>query len=575
MQWSLILDIARNVGLIGIIAYLTTRLPAVRHALSQSAFRSRDKLILALVFGGFSAFGNFLGIPVMGSMANTRIVGPIAGGLIGGVWVGVGAGLLGAIPRYFMGGFTMWASVIANVIAGLISGLAYGKFRSRRLELPVALATGFCAEVVLKLLVLLLSEPFELAWELEKIIGIPTIIANTLAVGLFIYIIRDVFQEQDKVQAKSAQQSMRLIQQSTELMSEGLNPKTAGKIVRIIWLETNAAAVALTDTTQILGFIGTGQDHHVAGSSLPFQIAVEMVENTKTIIHMDKQAWGCENHNCNLSGLIMAPFIVDGSLQGTLLFFKANEAMVTPYELEMVQGIADFLSLMLDKRQLDEQKIMLSQAEYNMLKAQVNPHFLFNTLGTIRALVRTAPEKARARIKDLSDFLRRSLERTDDMIPLAEEMDLVRSFVRLEQSRFGDRVRVSEVIQTDLMDVMIPVFAVQPIMENAIKHGLAAKRNGGNIQLRIRKNVELLQIDVEDDGAGIAPERLAQILKFDGSLDRSAAGTGIGLNNIQKRIQTTFGANYGLRITSQPGKGTLVQIELPIISSREANLDDV
>ena len=569
MQWPLILDIARNVGLIGIIAYLTTRLPAVRHALSHSSFRSRDKLILILVFGGFSAFGNFLGIPVMGSMANTRIVGPIAGGLIGGVWVGVGAGLLGAIPRYFMGGFTMWASVIANIIAGLISGLAYWKFRSRRLELPVALVTGFCAELMLKFLVLLLSKPFERAWELEKIIGIPTIIANTLAVGLFIYIVRDVFQEQDKVQAKAAQQSMRLIQQSTELLSEGLNSKTAAKIVRIIWLQTNAAAVALTDTTQLLGFIGTGQEHHLAGSPLPIQIAAEMAENSKTIIPMDKQAWGCHNHNCSLSGLIMAPLIVDGTLQGSLLFFKANEATVTTYEMEMVQGIADFLSLMLDKRQLDEQKIMLSQAEYNMLKAQVNPHFLFNTLGTIRALIRTAPEKARARIKDLSDFLRRSLERTDDMIPLAEEMDLVRSFVRLEQSRFGERVRVSEVIQSDLTEVMIPVFTLQPIMENAIKHGLAAKRNGGSIQLRIRKSADLLQIDVEDDGAGISPERLARILQFDGGLERSTAGTGIGLNNIQKRIQTAFGAEFGLRITSRLGTGTLVQIELPILNRKE------
>ena len=569
MQWPLILDIARNVGLIGIIAYLTTRLPAVRHALSHSSFRSRDKLILILVFGGFSAFGNFLGIPVMGSMANTRIVGPIAGGLIGGVWVGVGAGFLGAIPRYFIGGFTMWASVIANIIAGLISGLAYWKFRSRRLELPVALVTGFCAELMLKFLVLLLSKPFERAWELEKIIGIPTIIANTLAVGLFIYIVRDVFQEQDKVQAKAAQQSMRLIQQSTELLSEGLNSKTAAKIVRIIWLQTNAAAVALTDTTQLLGFIGTGQEHHVVGSTLPIQIAAEMAENSKTIIPMDKQAWGCPNHNCSLSGLIMAPLIVDGTLQGSLMFFTANEATVTPYEMEMVQGIADFLSLMLDKRQLDEQKIMLSQAEYNMLKAQVNPHFLFNTLGTIRALIRTAPEKARARIKDLSDFLRRSLERTDDMIPLAEEMDLVRSFVRLEQSRFGERVRVSEMIQSDLTDVMIPVFTLQPIMENAIKHGLAAKRNGGSIQLRIRKSADLLQIDVEDDGAGISPERLARILQFDGGLERSTAGTGIGLNNIQKRIQTAFGAEFGLRITSHLGTGTLVQIELPILNRKE------
>lgn len=570
MQWPLILDIARNVGLIGIIAYLTTRLPAVRHALSQSSFRSRDKLILALVFGAFSAFGNFLGIPVMGSMANTRIVGPIAGGLIGGVWVGVGAGLLGALPRYFMGGFTMWASVLANMVAGLISGFVYYKFRSRRLELPVALATGLCAEVMLKLLVLGISEPFERAWELEKIIGIPTIIANTLAVGLFVYIVRDVFQEQDKVQAKAAQRSMRLIQQSTELLSEGLNPKTAGKIVSIIRLETNAAAVALTDTQHFLAFAGAGQEYHRPGDSLPIVIKTWPGEYERGILEIDKPAWGCrDDHRCSLTSLIRAPLMIDGNLCGALLVLKADNDLITPYELEMVQGIADFLSLMLDKRQLDEQKIMLSQAEYNMLKAQVNPHFLFNTLSTIRALVRTAPEKARARIKDLSDFLRQSLERSHDMVSLAEEMDLVHSYIRLERSRFGDRIRVSEMIQTELMDVILPIFSLQPLVENAIKHGLSSKHSGGNLQLRIYRDEDCLLVDVEDDGLGICAERLAQIIKFDGHLNRVAGSAGIGLNNIHKRIQTTFGKNFGLKITSQQGKGTLVQIRLPIIRRQE------
>ncbi len=570
MQWPLILDIARNVGLIGIIAYLTTRLPAVRHALSQSSFRSRDKLILALVFGAFSAFGNFLGIPVMGSMANTRIVGPIAGGLIGGVWVGVGAGLLGALPRYFMGGYTMWASVLANIVAGLISGFVYYKFRSRRLELPVALTTGLCAEVMLKLLVLGISEPFERAWELEKIIGIPTIIANTLAVGLFVYIVRDVFQEQDKVQAKAAQRSMRLIQQSTELLSEGLNPKTAGKIVSILRLETNAAAVALTDTQHFLAFAGTGQAYHRPGDSLPVAIETWHGEYERGILEIDKPAWGCrDDHRCSLSSLIRAPLMIDGNLCGALMVFKADGDLITPYELEMVQGIADYLSLMLDKRQLDEQKIMLSQAEYNMLKAQVNPHFLFNTLSTIRALVRTAPEKARARIKDLSDFLRQSLERSHDMVSLAEEMDLVHSYVRLERSRFGDRIQVSEMIQTELMDVMLPIFSLQPLVENAIKHGLSSKRSGGNLQLRIYKNEDCLLVDVEDDGLGISAGRLAQIVKFDGHLNRGASSAGIGLNNIHKRIQTTFGKKFGLKITSQQGKGTLVQIRLPIIRRQE------
>lgn len=565
----LILDIARNVGLIGIIAYLTTRLPAVRHALSQYSFRDRDKFVLAIVFGGFSAFGNFLGIPVMGSMANTRIVGPIAGGLIGGVWVGVGAGILGALPRYFMGGFTMWASVLANIAAGLISGFVYYKFRTRRLELPVALATGLCAEIVLKLLVLLLSEPFERAWELEKIIGIPTIIANTLAVGLFVYIVRDVFQEQDKVQAKSAQRSMRLIQQSTELLSEGLNVKTAGKIARIIWLETNAAAVAVTNTQQFLAFAGAGQEQNQSGDRLPFFLSDWNGERDRQIVGLDRQTWSCQHGQRCLTSLVRAPLMLDGELRGALIVFKANGDLVTPSEMELVQGIADFLSLMLDKRQLDEQKIMLSQAEYSMLKAQVNPHFLFNTLSTIRALVRTAPENARARIKDLSDFLRQSLERSEDMVSLAEELDLVRSYIRLERSRFGDRIQVSEMIEAELMDVRLPVFTLQPLMENAIKHGLASKDSGGNLQLRIYKNEQHLLIDVEDDGLGMSTERLGQILKFNGHLSRSTTGAGIGLNNIQKRIQTTFGPDFGLKISSQPGKGTLVQIRLPIIRRRD------
>ena len=167
INWPLVLDISRNVAFIGMGAYLTTRLPAIRRALTQSEFRAKDKLILALVFGAFSAFGNWLGIPVMGSMANTRIVGPIAGGLIGGPFVGIGAGIIGAIPRYFMGGYTMWASVLANVIAGVVSGMAYRLLGFRRLELQSALFTGVICELILKGMVLTMSKPFEKAWELE------------------------------------------------------------------------------------------------------------------------------------------------------------------------------------------------------------------------------------------------------------------------------------------------------------------------------------------------------------------------------------------------------------------------
>ena len=568
-QWQLILDIVRNVGLIGVGAYVSTRLPAIRRALTYSHYRLHDKIILALVFGAFSAMGNYIGIPVVGALANTRIVGPIAGGLLGGPLVGVGAGILGAIPRYLIGGYTVAASVLANILAGLISGYVYKKYGPGRLNLKIALTTAFVCELNLKILILLLSKPFEKAWELEKIIGIPTMVANSLAVGLFFYIVRDVFQEQQKVQAQSAQQAIRLIQQTTELLHEGLNAKTALKIANILRTETKAAAVAITDNEKVLGFVGAGADHHTANSPILTQATKQAIHSRNTLIFNSKAEIGCPDPLCPLTSVIEAPLIVDGQVQGILILYKANDEVITSYEAEIIQGVADFLGLLLDRHSLGEQKMMRAQAEYNMLKAQVNPHFLFNTLGTIRALVRTSPEQARARIKDLSDFLRRSLEHGKEMTRLAEELEIVRSYIRLEQSRFGERIRVKEEIPDSVLECYLPVFSLQPIVENAIKHGLSSKRDGGTLVIRIYETGDFLHMEVEDDGAGIPFTRLREIRQFDGTSAREAAGAGIGLNNVHKRIQVRFGPQYGIQIDSREGEGTTVKVVLPLLRKGE------
>ena len=134
--WTLVLELAQNVSTIGLAAFLTTRLPAIKKALTNSHYRLREKLILVVVFGSFSAVGNWMGIPIfLGALANTRIVGPLAGGLLGGPIVGVGAGILGAIPRYYMGGFTVWASVISNILAGYLAGWVYNRYGPQRINL--------------------------------------------------------------------------------------------------------------------------------------------------------------------------------------------------------------------------------------------------------------------------------------------------------------------------------------------------------------------------------------------------------------------------------------------------------
>ena len=187
------LQVLYNFAVIGLSAYLIAQLAPFRRTIKHQSSSWRDRGFLILVFGLLSVLGNGLGIPLHGALANNRIVGPIVGGLLGGPIVGMGAGLIGAIPRYFMGGYTMEAAVISNVIIGLWSGYVHLHYRPHRITLLIALKTAILSEFILKSLILLLSEPFEAAWELEKFIAIPTIISNSLSSCLFLYIVQDIF----------------------------------------------------------------------------------------------------------------------------------------------------------------------------------------------------------------------------------------------------------------------------------------------------------------------------------------------------------------------------------------------
>jgi LytS/YehU family sensor histidine kinase len=187
-------------------------------------------------------------------------------------------------------------------------------------------------------------------------------------------------------------------------------------------------------------------------------------------------------------------------------------------------------------------------------------------LGTIHALVRISPEKARMCIKDLSDFLRRTLDHQSDLVRLSEELEIVQSYIRLEKARFGDRIQVSFDIDPAISEAFIPVFSLQPLVENAIKHGLSTKRNGGKLFVKVYQIDGNLKMLVEDNGVGIEEERLCKIRQFDGVISLEASsGTGIGLNNVHKRLQIAYGTSFGVKIESRLDYGTSVEATLPII----------
>ncbi|MBI4476288.1 MAG: histidine kinase [Acidobacteria bacterium] len=204
------------------------------------------------------------------------------------------------------------------------------------------------------------------------------------------------------------------------------------------------------------------------------------------------------------------------------------------------------------EHKLHEQEKLLLAARIDALSSQINPHFLFNTLTSIASLIRSDPETARLVINKLSNILRRLLRSQDHFVTLREELESVDEYLDIEVVRFGSNLVVDKHISPDTLDMIVPSMILQPLVENSIKHGLSPKVGGGRITLRsLRENGHAV-IEVEDDGLGMPATGR-----------EPTEGTGIGLANVTERLRVIYGTNYHLKLTSEPGRGTCVRIEIP------------
>ena len=204
------------------------------------------------------------------------------------------------------------------------------------------------------------------------------------------------------------------------------------------------------------------------------------------------------------------------------------------------------------EHRLEEQEKLLLAAKIEALANQINPHFLFNTLTSISSLIRTQPETARMLITKLSGLLRRLMRSTDHFVTLREELDSIDEYLDIEAIRFGPQLRIDKQIAPETLDVIVPSMILQPLVENSIKHGLARKIGEGRITIRTVMRDGHAVLEVLDDGLGMSEDRLERAL-----------GGGIGLSNVNERLRTIYGAQCRLRLTSEPGRGTCVRIEIP------------
>ncbi|MGA7343729.1 MAG: histidine kinase [Terracidiphilus sp.] len=204
---------------------------------------------------------------------------------------------------------------------------------------------------------------------------------------------------------------------------------------------------------------------------------------------------------------------------------------------------------------LEEQKRLLLEARLDALQRQINPHFLFNTLNSIASLVRIKPELARQMTVKLANILRALLKDHDTYVPLRDELSFTDDYLDIEVVRFGaDKLRVEKQIDPRTLDVLVPSILLQPLIENSIKHGLEPRIHGGTVTLRSRLDGERVLIEVADDGVGMG-NRPATALR--------RTGAGIGMKNVQERLEVLYGNQARFEVVSNPGRGTLVSIEIP------------
>ncbi|MFE2749001.1 sensor histidine kinase [Streptomyces scopuliridis] len=327
----------------------------------------------------------------------------------------------------------------------------------------------------------------------------------------------------------------------------GLTEESARKAARRLRSLLGTDALCLTDRERVLAWDGSGEHHDK-------QVMVQ-VEGLLASGRGTAFASGCGDLDCPLRWGVAVPLTVDHRVLGTLVAYAPRESAV----LARAAGeVARWVSVQLELAELDRSRTRLIEAEIKALRAQISPHFIFNSLAAIASFVRTDPGRARELLLEFADFTRYSFRRHGDFTTLADELHSIDQYLALVRARFGERLSVTLQVAPEVLPVAMPFLCLQPLVENAVKHGLEGAVTTSRITISALDAGAEAEVVIEDDGVGMEPDRLRRILRGEGG-----ASTGIGLLNVDERLRQVYGDEYGLVIETGVGAGTKITVRIP------------
>lgn len=518
--------------------------------------------LLVVMFGLFGVLGTYTGNVVFKSFANLRGMVVVTAGLFGGPVVGFGVGLIAGGHRYLIdiGGFSALPCALATLLEGTAAGLVARRFAGDSLDWRLAMVLCLAGETVHQGLVLAFSRPFDEALALVQVIALPMIVFNSLGAGLFVKALSLQMRFRQAQNRDLARQILSIANQTVAHLRAGLTATSARATAAIIMHEAQVSAVAVTSGQKILAHLGAGEDHHLAGGDVLTGATQRVIDTGEALFVREREAISCPQAGCPLTEAIIVPLRKGDAILGCLKLYGTSRRPLDETLFELAKGLADLFSTQLELENIGIKNQLLAHAEIGRLQAQINPHFLFNSLNTIASFCRTAPVQARELLLDLSRYMRRNLDSSRGLIRLGEEIEQTNAYLAIEQARFGSRIKAEIDLGPGTQECSTPPLIIQPLVENAVRHGILPRPEGGLVRLTAWRETGHLLVEVHDDGMGMSAQQVRTITN---SVELESLTEGIGVRNSNQRLVQLFGPDYALKVASAPGEGTSITLRIP------------
>ena len=552
MNIQFISHLISNIGCSAIIAFFFIKIDKANIIIKSKAKSKKDIVALSFFFSLLSISGTYIGLNFNGAILNTRNMGVVAGGLLGGPYVAAITGFIAGIHRAIvnLGRETAIPCAIATIIGGFLTAYV-SRFAKNKDRMFFAFLLAFVVENLSMALILLIQKDKILAQSIVKNFYIPMVFMNSVGAAVLILLVEDIIQKSELIAGNQAKLALEIANKTLPYFR---NTENLSEVCKIIANSLGARATVITDTKEIIAGFSTDKSV-INRSNIRSNNTREVLKTGEVMLVIkDDEDEIIEDFfyiSPHIKSCIILPLKEKNDVSGTLKIFFDTAEKITEKNRYLMIGLSHLISTQMEISKVENLISLLKYSELKALQSQINPHFLFNVLNTMTSLIRTNPEKAREVTIDLSNYLRYNLDNNLKSVELIKELNQIDTYIKIEKARFGEKLNIVYDVEESLYNFQIPSLIIQPLVENSIKHGILKKRDKGFVKIIVKKIDKDIEVAIEDDGVGIEQ---AVIDNLDKKIEEN-----IGLKNVHQRLKLLYGE--GLNITKLE-QGTRIKFKI-------------